>query len=172
MPGPIRPKRDYKFNHPITLEQLHAIGMIAVEGSQFEQFLELAIWAMLGLPTKIGALLTTRQNFDMKIKTFARVANRKFNDKELRQKAANLASRFRDSSGRRNDIIHALWPHPDDGPGIEAISRKLDDDGEFGRSLQTDPSSLQKIAADLRADFDDLFAFLNEAKIPPPKIGG
>src|SRR5438477_3578265 len=106
MPGPTRPTRIYQYAHAVSPEQLAALGRIAVEGAELESGIEWAIWGFLRLTVETGRLFTTRTNFETKIKTFTRVAQKVLTDPAMREQAAQLAARFRDSSGRRNDVVH------------------------------------------------------------------
>jgi hypothetical protein len=63
---------------------------------------------MLGLTEDVGGLFTTRQSLEVKVKTFTRVAQKALSDPDIRSRAGEIASRLRDLSGRRNDIIHSL----------------------------------------------------------------
>jgi hypothetical protein len=166
MPGPLRPSRPYKFRHSVSPEQLEAIGMIAVEGSELESALEWGIWGLSGMTVQTGQLFTTRQAFEMKVKTFIRVTQKVIRDPDMRKRAANLAGRLRDSSGRRNDIIHAIWP---DDEAETALTPKLGDKGAKLDAIQTDPGSLRQIAADLRGDFLDLMHFLSDTEMDSPR---
>ena len=168
MPGPSRPKREYKFAHAVTEPQLTALGMVAVEGADLEIAVEFAIWSLMGSPMFIGTLFTTGQNFASKVKTFTRVANKALKDETSRDQAAALASRLRDSSKRRNGVIHALWPIEGEGVGRAAVSRRLGEKDAEREAFPADPESLRHLAADLRADYFDLLAFLDEAGIPIP----
>jgi len=169
MPGPFRPKREYAFQHAVSTAQLTALGMVAVEGAELEIALEFAIWSLMGSPMFIGTLFTTGQNFAAKVKTFTRVATKALKDQGHRDEAAALASRLRDSSRRRNGVIHALWPeHEEFGAGFAAVSRKLGETDAEREALAADHGSLYQLAADLRADYFDLLAFLEDAGIPIP----
>src|SRR5229473_8178173 len=104
--SPLRPARKYEFEHPATRSQLTAIGMIVIEGAALESSLEWAIWGLLGLTTDVGQLFTLRQNFEVKVNTFTRVVAKTVKDTTLRKTGADLAKRLRDSSKRRNSVIH------------------------------------------------------------------
>jgi hypothetical protein len=110
---------------------------------------------MLSLSDEIGELFTNRQSFEEKVKTFVRVAHKRFSDIAVRNEVAQLASEMRTWSGRRNDVIHAYW-RPDFGPldklgsneppRIVASTRKLDGRGGVTREIPTDPPALFEVA--------------------------
>jgi hypothetical protein len=171
MPGPTRPKRKYAFGHPLTDEQLIALGQVAIEGADLESTLEWAIWKLLGIRHEIGELFTVRQNFETKLKSFKRVAEKAISDPILKQQARDIAARMRDSSGRRNDAIHSIWERRHGaGPGITppvviAETRKLNDRGAVSAPIVTDPDALRSIAADLHSDWIDLMSFVATARL-------
>jgi hypothetical protein len=157
MPGPTRPKRDYQFAGELSIVQLTAIGRIAVEAAELEALIELAIWRMLGLHHDVGGLFTTRQGLEAKVKTFIRVAQRALKDKDIRIAAGQIAGRLRDSSTRRNDVIHSIW----DAAG--ATTRRLGDKAVIKATVPSDETALNQLAADLHSDWLDLMAFLVDA---------
>jgi hypothetical protein len=163
MPGPTRPERLYHSDAPLSEEQLSALGRIAVEAGELESLLEWGIWRMLALPAATGRLFTTGQSLELKVKTFIRVAQKVLTDKDIRQQASQVAAQMRDSSGRRNDAIHAVWRPAESGNGATAFTTKLGDKAVIENSVLSDVASLLQIAADLRSDCIDLMAFLVDA---------
>jgi hypothetical protein len=175
MPHPSRPERPYTFVYPISDEQLIAIGKIVVEGAALEHALEWAIWKILSLPFDVGELFTKHQPFEAKVKTFTRVARRMFQDKELRDKAAQLAARLRHSSGQRNNVIHASWGYitsSEFGPSRTiASTRKLGTKVAETHVLVADEPTLLQIAADLSSDWFAVIEFLKEVGVDPYRLG-
>jgi hypothetical protein len=99
----------------------------------------------------------------LKVKTFIRVAQKVLTDKDIRQQASQVAAQMRDSSGRRNDVIHAVWLPAEAGSGATAFATKLGDRGIVEKSVPSNAASLLQIASDLNSDRIDLIAFLVDA---------
>jgi hypothetical protein len=175
MPGPSRPERRYKFDHPLSDEQLIAIGKITVEGATLEHALEWAIWKVLRLGFDVGELFTKHQTFEAKVKTFTRVAHKVFHDDKLRKQAANIAACLRNSSARRNAVVHASWVYITEsefGPSrAVASTRKLGEKAADTHILIADEPTLLQIAADLSSDWFALIGFLEEAGLDPYRLG-
>jgi hypothetical protein len=157
MPGPTRPKRPFVFDRPVSEEQLIAIGRLAVEAAELESLVECGIWRMLRLTEDIGGLFTTRQSLETKVKTFTRVAQKALSDADIRRRASAIAIRLRDSSRRRNDVIHSVWG------SSGAVTRKLGDTAVKEVVVPSDAATLNQLAADLYSDWIDLMAFLVDA---------
>jgi hypothetical protein len=156
-----RPLREYVFDHSISHDQLTALGRIVVEAAQLEDAVEWAIWGLLGLKAHVGVLFTTRQNMEAKVNTLIRVAWKVLPEGPQRAEMADLAGRLRDSSGRRNELVHAVWPGHPTLKGDVALSRKLGRKKVDSKAIKADLPTLMAIATDLRADHDDLLGFLD-----------
>ncbi|GEM_PF-6439562 len=166
-----REPRNYVFDYPVAADQLSAIGRIVIEAGALESALEWAIWGMLGLNTETGQLFTTRQNLETKVKTLTRVIQKTVKETSARSKAADIMARIRDSSGRRNDVVHSTWPELPQATRIYSLTHKAGNKTIESKPVKADPRTLNQIAIDLRADFDDLMAFLDESpSFKPPYV--
>jgi hypothetical protein len=135
--------------------------MIVIEGAALESSLEWAIWGLLGMTTDVGQLFTLRQSFEVKVNTFTRVVATTVKDPDLRKTGADLARRLRDSSKRRNSVIHAIWPAHNTMGGKFALSTKLGEKAIRLDTVSADRNDLTAVAAVLKADFIDLCVFLD-----------
>lgn len=123
----------YRFDHPIGSAHLRAIGMVAVEAAYVEHVVEYAIWRLIDIDPKVGEVLTTRQNLETKLSTMQRVAHVKLPSREHYGPGIFVtweifdahASRIREVSARRNDLLHSAWYPPQAGRAL-GISRKMD----------------------------------------------
>lgn len=90
-------------------EHLKAIGSIVVSFASLENAVEIAIWALMGIDSTKGAIVTSEMSFKNMLALFSSLYLNKVNAPDEIEEMKELVKRGAQIEERRNTIVHSLW---------------------------------------------------------------
>jgi len=90
-------------------EHLKAIGPIVVSFASLESAVEIAIWALMGIDSTKGAIVTSELSFKNLLALFSSLYLNKTNSTDQIGEMKELIKRSTQIEDRRNAIIHSVW---------------------------------------------------------------
>lgn len=93
----------------LTKDQLAAVGSVAVESTFCEEFVELFIWALLGVRERQGKFLTAPLQMNSRLDLLSSLMKVRLRSATKRLAFTDLISRLREANSERNVIVHGSW---------------------------------------------------------------
>jgi hypothetical protein len=90
-------------------EHLKAIGSIIVSFASLENAVETAIWALMGIDSTKGAIVTSEMSFKNLLALFSSLYLNKINAPDEIEEMKALIKRSTQIEDRRNAVVHSLW---------------------------------------------------------------
>jgi hypothetical protein len=152
---------------------LAAIGMVVIESTYLEKFIERLIWWLCKVNPKQGKFLTARMLMDSRLDLLSDLAKPKIKDPSRRQVLTTLISDLKNVNNERNVVVHGLWTPQPKLPiapsGIiewEAIAIK---ERWKDPPLKMSPDQIVEVARSISSGYLDLASFVTKEwpKWPP-----
>ena len=124
--------------------ELAAIGSVAVESTNCEEFVESLIWQLLGIEEEQGKFVTKGVQMNSRLELLLNLAKERLAGKtEMIAKITDIKSRMVTANTDRNTLIHGTWKPPTNNM-LAFILKGRDKYGPataFKRALHSEPAN-------------------------------
>jgi len=161
----------------LSQEQLAFLGIVAVESTYTELFIEKAIWCLADLTEERGRLLTFGVPMDKRVDLLGSLGELGLKEERLIKEFKAVISRLKLANTQRNHVVHGDWtfgPYtitslPDGSakfaPGLPTVTKTR----RSGDQVTLDAAQLNSVAEELALSRVELMAFLYN-HIPVTKV--